>query len=120
MPRRRLEKPADKRDAKAIAFRVNAAEREAIEQRAAAAKMDVGAFARKAALGARITVKQTRQLSAKVMTELHRQGVNLNQLVRLANEGRLDPALAEEARAVLAQIADVMTTWGEDDAEGEE
>ena len=28
MPRRRLDKPADKRDAKAIAFRVNAAERD--------------------------------------------------------------------------------------------
>lgn len=117
MPRRRLETPAEKRDAKTIGVRVNAAELGALEGRAKAARLSLPEYLRHMGLHGRVTVKQTRQLSAEVMRELNRQGVNLNQLVKLANEGRFDPTMTAELKAVLASITDALVTWGE---EGEE
>ena len=119
MPRRRLDKPTDKRDAKTIGVRVNAAELTALEDRAKAARLTLPEYLRHMGLKGKITVRQTRQIPAAVMRELNKQGVNLNQLVKLANEGRFDPTLTPELRAVLRQITDALTTWGEEDEGGE-
>ena len=67
--------------------RVTEAEAEVLRERAQAARVSMGAYLRRRALGQRERIAAQRRLGASELRELNRIGVNLNQMAR-ANELR--------------------------------
>jgi hypothetical protein len=81
-------------------IRVNGHELSFIEQQAATAGLPVSAYARSVLTQRRVAPART-EVDDKVLVELNRIGVNLNQLMRHVNAGRDMPASAENVLAEL-------------------
>jgi hypothetical protein len=79
---------------------VNGHELSFIEQQAATAGLPVSAYARSVLTQRRVAPART-EVDDKVLVELNRIGVNLNQLMRHVNAGRDMPASAENVLAEL-------------------
>ena len=70
-----------------IGVRVTEAEETELRERAQAARLSMGAYLRRRALGQRVRSAVERRLGAAEMRELNRIGVNLNQMARALNSG---------------------------------
>ena len=81
-----------------IGVRVTEAEEtEELRERAQAARLSMGAYLRRRALGQRVRSAVERRLGAAELRELNRIGVNLNQMARAMNSGAAAPAGTQEA-----------------------
>ena len=83
-----------------VGVRVTEAEAEAEELReqSQAARLSMGAYLRRRALGQRVRIAAERRLGAAELRELNRIGVNLNQMARALNSGTVSsPAETQEA-----------------------
>ena len=82
-----------------IGVRVTEAEETELRERAQAARLSMGAYLRRRALGQRVrSGGWERRLGAAEMRELNRIGVNLNQMARALNSGAVSsPAETQEA-----------------------
>ena len=75
------------RRARTVGVRVTAAEAAELRERAQAARLSMGAYLRRRALGQRVRMAAERSLGAAELRELNRIGVNLNQMARAMNAG---------------------------------
>ena len=74
------------------------AEAAELRERAQAARLSMGAYLRRRALGQRVRSAVERRLGAAELRELNRIGVNLNQMARAMNSGAVSsPAETQEA-----------------------
>ena len=78
MARPRLDE--QERRAQTVGMRVTAAEAAELRERAQAARLSMGAYLRRQALGQRVRIAAKRRLGAAELRELNRIGVNLNQM----------------------------------------
>lgn len=86
-------KPSDRRS-ETVRFTVTPAEHAAIQEAAAQARQSVSSYARTMVLTGRVVVRQTRKLDHESFIQLRRLGVNLHQLLRVANaSGEVPKAL---------------------------
>ena len=83
----RPRKPEAERRRRTIGVRVTTAEAAEIAERAGAARMTTGAYLRRRALGQPVREAAVHRLGARERIELHRIGVNLNQIARALNSG---------------------------------
>ena len=90
---------------KTIPFRVTEKELQAIDKKAAKAKLSRTDFLVASALGKSITLIEDLK---PILTELHRIGNNLNQLTRLANMGRIEIVGLETFTEELGQVHEVL------------
>ena len=88
----RPQKHPDDRASAAFRIRLTSDERTLLDEKAAAAGVTLSQLIRSAVLGYRLP---SPPIVREAMSELHRVGVNLNQLTRLANTTGDMPALAE-------------------------
>lgn len=79
-------------------------EREALTLRAAALGLALQDFVRAAALGTIATMRPVATVDPAALAEVHRLGVNLNQLTKAANANRLDAAMVRDLADTLDQI----------------
>ena len=87
----------EERRARTVGVRVTAAEAAELRERAQAARLSMGAYLRRRALGQRVRSAVERRLGAAEMRELNRIGVNLNQMARSLNSGAVSsPAETQE------------------------
>ena len=70
-----------------MGVRVTEAEAEELQERAQAARLSMGAYLRRRALGQRVRSAVERRLGAAELRELNRIGVTLNQMARALNSG---------------------------------
>ena len=77
----------EERRTRTLGVRVTEAEAEELRERAQAARLSVGAYVRRRALGRRVRVASEWRLGAAELRELNRIGVNLNQMARAMNSG---------------------------------
>jgi hypothetical protein len=84
---------------------MTAAERAAIDQRAAAAGVTPSAFAAEVLRNGRVVVQQQQTLAPALMAELSRIGNNINQLAHAANASSAPP----QAQALLTHFQEL---WG--------
>ena len=82
----------EKRRTRTVGVRLTAGEAEALGEQARAARLSLGAYVRRRALGQRVRVVEERRLGAEELRELNRIGVNLNQMARAMNAGAAAPA----------------------------
>ena len=75
------------RRTRTLGVRLTASEAEALSEQARSARLSLGAYVRRRALGQRVSVSEERRLGAGELRELNRIGVNLNQIARLLNSG---------------------------------
>ena len=95
MARPRLDE--QKRRARTVGVRVTEAEETELRERAQAARLSMGAYLRRRALGQRVRSAVERRLGAAELRELNRIGVNLNQMARALNSGAVSsPAETQE------------------------
>ena len=80
MARPRLDE--SERRARTVGVRVTAAEAAELRERAQAARLSMGAYLRRRALGQRVRIAAELRLGAAELRELNRIGVNLNQMAR--------------------------------------
>ena len=85
MARPRLDE--EERRARTVGVRVTAAEAAELLERAQAARLSMGAYLRRRALGQRVRMAAELRLGAAELRELNRIGVNLNQMARAVNSG---------------------------------
>lgn len=100
--------PDERRDERLPAPRVTAAEFSQAEAQAAMAGLALPEYVRRCVLGHRITAART-ITDDRLLIELNRVGVNLNQIARAVNSDRPElidlAAVLSELRGVLARIA---------------
>ena len=85
------------RRTRTIGVRVTEAEETELRKRAQAARLSMGAYLRRRALGQRVRSAVERRLGAAEMRELNRIGVNLNKMARALNSGAVSsPAETQE------------------------
>jgi hypothetical protein len=103
-PVARPQKHPDDRASAAFRIRLTSDERTLLDEKAAAAGVTLSQLIRSAVLGYRLP---SPPIVREAMSELHRVGVNLNQLTRLANTTGDMPALAElrAIRGVLEAVS---------------
>ena len=77
----------EERRTRTLGVRLTAVEAAALSERARAARLSMGAYMRRRALGQRVRVGEERRLGTAELMELNRIGVNLNQIARLLNSG---------------------------------
>ena len=70
------------RRTRTIGVRVTEAEEAELRERAQAARLSMGAYLRRRALGQRVRIAAELRLGAAELRELNRIGVNLNQMAR--------------------------------------
>ena len=88
----------EERRTRTVGVRVTEAEAEELRERAQGARLSMGAYLRRRALGQRVRSAVERRLGAAEMRELNRIGVNLNQMARALNSGAVSsPAETQEA-----------------------
>ena len=88
----------EERRTRTVGVRVTEAEAEELRKRAQGARLSMGAYLRRRALGQRVRSAVERRLGAAEMRELNRIGVNLNQMARALNSGAVSsPAETQEA-----------------------
>ena len=75
------------RRARTVGVRVTATEAAELRERAQAARLSMGAYLRRRALGQRVRMAAELQLGAAELRELNRIGVNLNQMARVTSPG---------------------------------
>ena len=87
------------RRTRTIGVRVTEVEAEELRERAQAARLSMGAYLRRRALGQRVRI-------AAELRELNRIGVNLNQMARTLNSGAVSsPA---ETRAAVERVGELV------------
>jgi len=105
---RPLKAPDERRDERLPAPRVTAAELGHVEAQAAAAGLALAEYVRRSVLGQRVGPART-AADDRLLLELNRVGVNLNQIARALNSDRPEQgdlaATLAELRAVLARAA---------------
>ena len=87
----------EERQRRTVGVRVTEAEAAELRERAQAARLSMGAYLRRRALGQRVRMAAERRLGAAELRELNRIGVNLNQMARAMNSGSAAPAGTGEA-----------------------
>ena len=87
----------EERRGRTVGVRVTETEAEELRERAQAARLSMGAYLRRRALGQRVRSAVERRLGAAELRELNRIGVNLNQMARAMNSGAAAPAGTQEA-----------------------
>ena len=88
----------EERRTRTVGVRVTEAEAAELQERAQAARLSMGAYLRRRALGQRVRSAVERRLGAAELRELNRIGVNLNQMARAMNSGTVSsPAETQEA-----------------------
>ena len=101
---------AEQRSERLSGITLTTAERQHVEAMAARFGLPVMEFCRRVILSGRVAAAPARQESRRLLVELNRVGVNLNQIARAVNRGRdlpADfPAVLAEIRAVIAEVAD--------------
>ena len=75
----------EERREQTVGVRVTAAEAAELRERAQAARLSMGAYLRRRALGQRVRIAAELRLGAAELRELNRIGVNLNQMARALN-----------------------------------
>ena len=101
----RPRKPEAELRSRTIGVRVNTAEAAEIAERAGAARMTTGGYMRRRALGQPVRELVVLRLGAKERVELHRIGVNLNQIARALNSGASAPSGTLEAVERMGELA---------------
>ena len=101
----RPRKPEAERRSRTIGVRVTTAEAAEIAERAGAARMTKGGYRRRRALGQPIREAVVLRLGAAERVELHRIGVNLNQIARALNSGASAPSGTLEAVEPVGELA---------------
>jgi hypothetical protein len=105
---RPLKAPDERRDERLPAPRVTAAELGHVEAQAAAAGVALAEYVRRGVLGQRVAPART-AADDRLLLELNRVGVNLNQIARSLNSDRPERAdlasALSELRAVVADLA---------------
>ncbi len=96
----------ERRKSKAITVKATHDEWADLQQRAAARSMALGPYLLAAGLGRRLP-RPAPQLNREARRELGRIGVNLNQAVRLAHEGRLPEGLELQLTKLRALLLEV-------------
>ena len=92
-----------------IGVRVTEAEETELRERAQAARLSMGAYLRRRALGQRVRIAAERRLGAAELRELNRIGVNLNQMARALNSGAApSPAETQAAERVGELVAKLL------------
>ncbi|WP_420449563.1 plasmid mobilization protein [Candidatus Palauibacter sp.] len=86
-------------------MRVTTAEAAEIAERAGAARMTKGGYMRRRALGQPVREAAVHRLGAWERVELHRIGVNLNQIARALNSGASAPDGTPEAVERVGELA---------------
>ena len=89
----------EERRTRTVGVRVTEAEAAELQERAQAARLSMGAYLRRRALGQRGRIAAELRLGAAELRELNRIGVNLNQMARALNSGAA-PSPAETQEAV--------------------
>ena len=106
----RPRKPEAERRSRTIGVRVTTAEAAEIAERAGAARMTRGGYMRCRALGQPIREATVHRLGARERGELHRIGVNLNQIARALNSGASAPDGTLEAVERVGEVAASLLT----------
>ncbi|MDE0073795.1 MAG: plasmid mobilization relaxosome protein MobC [Gammaproteobacteria bacterium] len=101
----RPRKPEAERRNRTIGVRVTTAEAAEIAERAGAARMTKGGYMRRRALAQPVREAAVHRLGAKERVELHRIGVNLNQIARALNSGASAPVGTREAVERVGELA---------------
>ena len=102
-------KPAEeKRTERLAGVRVTTAERIDLESRAEAAGLALMDYQRQALFAAKVIAPKSVG-DGRLLVELNRAGVNLNQITRSINRGQ---PIGDEARLVLARLYDVLERIG--------
>ena len=101
----RPRKPETERRSRTIGVRVTTAEAAEIAERAGAAHMTKGGYMRRRGLGQPVREAAVHRLGARERVELHRIGVNLNQIARALNSGASAPAGTLEAVERVGELA---------------
>ena len=83
---------------------VNRGERRAIEERATAAGLSIPAYIRKRAVHDHLPIARPLRLGVEEFREVHKIGVNLNQIARALNQGADAPAWTPRLLERLARI----------------
>lgn len=100
--------PEEHRSARVPHARLTLTELAFIEREAAAAGLDRAEFTRRRLLGERVTSSRT-VTDERLLVEINRIGVNLNQIARAANLGKTTEhklaATLDEVRAALARVS---------------
>ena len=92
-----------------VSFRLTPDERAAVEARAKKAGLSRSDYLRRMALKGHITVAPPARLDFKLVAELNRIGVNLNQLTRAANAtGQVPPEVRRLCRKLETIIAEAI------------
>lgn len=101
----------EKRTAHLPPVRLTDAELVAIADQAKAAGLSVSEYARQRLAGGSVTVRDRRpaRSQARLLSELNRCGVNLNQVARHLNSGA---AMSDDLGIVLAELHRVLTLVG--------
>lgn len=100
MARPRLE-PGERRTERLPAARLTAAELAFVQESAAAAGLSLADYVRRLVLGHRVSPRRD-SAADKLLLELNRIGVNLNQIARAVN---MDRDLDADFQAVLSELA---------------
>ena len=96
----------EERRTRTIGVRVTEAEAEELQERGQAARLSMGAYLRRRALGQRVRTTTARRLGAAELRELNRIGVNLNQMARALNSGAVSsPA---ETQAAVERVGELV------------
>ena len=98
------------RRSRTIGVRITTAEAAEIGERAGAAHMTRGGYMRRRALGQPVREAAVHRLGAAEPVELHRIGVNLNQIARALNSGASAPAGTLEAVERVGELASGLLT----------
>ena len=77
----------EERRPRTVGVRVTEAEETELRERAQSARLSMGAYLRRRALGQRVRSAVERRLGVAELRELNRIGVNLNQMARAMNAG---------------------------------
>ena len=95
----------EERRTRTVGVRVTEAEAEELRERAQAARLSMGAYLRRRALGQRVRIVADRRLGAAELRELNRIGVNLNQMARAMNAGAV---AGPGTRAVVERVGELV------------
>ena len=104
MARPRLDE--EERRRRTVGVRVTEAEAAELRERAQAARLSMGAYLRRRALGQRVRMAGERRLGAAELRELNRIGVNLNQMARVLNSGAVSSPT--ETQATVERVGELV------------
>ncbi|HVT18573.1 MAG TPA: plasmid mobilization relaxosome protein MobC [Thermoanaerobaculia bacterium] len=107
LPRRpgRPPLPPERRHRHPLLLRLTLAERDTLRRRAALARLPVAAYAREQALRRSPSLRAVPVVNIRSVGQLGRLANNLNQLTKLAHQGRTSPALLPCLERLLAEVA---------------